>query len=284
MPALEIIAEPSDALRETVAAMARLVSSADGSPALEGLDPLTADGGFVVATRGDDVVGAAVMEPGRGAWAVGIIIPPDHRGSGDDERLAVAATTHARKHGASAVHLWLSESTPVLGEGPGKRRQLLELRVDLPLIDVEASLPVRSFVAGNDEEAVLGVNNRAFHWHPEQGGWTLEQLRARTAEPWFRPEGLLLHEVDGHLAGFCWTKVHADHEPPLGEIHIIGVDPEHQGQGLGRGLTVAGFDWLSRQGLGTGMLWVESDNDAARALYESLGMREHRRRVARVLR
>ena len=47
------------------------------------------------------------------------------------------------------------------------------------------------------------------------------------------------------LIGACWTKIHRDRTPPLGEIYVIDVDPRHHGQGWGRSLTVAGLEYLA---------------------------------------
>ena len=109
----------------------------------------------------------------------------------------------------------------------------------------------------------MATNNRAFASHPEQGHWDLATLLEREEEAWFDPDGLLLLEEDGRLAGSCWTKIHADTEPPMGEIYVIGVDPDFHGRGWGRALTEAGLDWLADQGLTVGMLYVDADNTAA---------------------
>jgi len=135
---------------------------------------------------------------------------------------------------------------------------------------------LRPFVVGEDEQEFLRVNNAAFDWHPEQGGWDLEQVKLREAEPWFDPQGFLLAvDADNRLLGFHWTKVHGEgahsHEP-IGEVYVLGVDPSARGMHLGAALTLAGLRHLRDGGLRQVMLYVEADNDAAVRVYRDLGM------------
>src|SRR5690606_23095723 len=90
-------------------------------------------------------------------------------------------------------------------------------------------------------------------------------------EPWFEPDGFLVYPKVGPLTGFCWTKVHREVDPPMGEIFVIGVHPDHHGEGLGRALVVAGLDHLSSSGITQAMLYTEADNEPALGLYNSLG-------------
>ena len=152
-----------------------------------------------------------------------------------------------------------------------------QLRIALPLNDANPLLPTRPFVPGADDDAFLRVNNRAFEWHPDQSNWSKDELTARLNEPWFDSDGFLLHEIDGELAGFCWTKIHpqTDVDPELGEIFVIAVDPAFHGRGLGRSLTIAGLTFLASKSVSIGMLHVEHNNVPAQTLYRNLGFREH---------
>ena len=69
----------------------------------------------------------------------------------------------------------------------------------------------------------------------------------RMAADWVELDDFLVaDDPDGPgLIGACWTKVHRDRSPVLGEIYVIDVDPRHHGQGWGRSLTVAGLAHLA---------------------------------------
>jgi len=206
--------------------------------------------------------------------------PSDELGTNDDRarRLLEAATQAVAIQGGGRLEYWIervhqrSDDIPTQA-GFVPYRDLLRLRRELPALITD--LVVRPFTEP-DAEAFLECNNRAFDWHPEQGEMTSEDLAAKQAEPWYDPEGfLLLEEVDTEgkpaIIGFCWTKVHTDEKPALGEIYAIAVDPDHHGRGLGRELTLAGLAHLADRGLRHAILYVESDNRPARKMYQGLG-------------
>ncbi len=198
------------------------------------------------------------------------------------EALKLVTATIAGKGGGRA-EFWIHDVQDGDDAGPVAAgftpyRDLWQLRAPLPA--APSNLIVRAFdpQSVDDLDAFIEVNNRAFSWHPEQGGQTRRDIEARMGEPWFRPEGFLLHEREGRLAGFCWTKVHAPDgdDPALGEIYVIAVDPDFHGQGLGKPMTLAGLEWLHAAGLQTAMLYVESDNTSANVVYQRIGFDRHR--------
>ncbi len=239
-----------------------------------------------IARDGDRVVAFAQAVRGNDAHSLELVVADgaDRAVVGRDVVRAALDALRADPAATGVVHFWVSAPT---GEddqlartaGLAPARRLLQMRRPLPTglpVDVET----RAFRPGEDEDAWLTVNNRAFADHPEQGGWTRGTLAQRQAEPWFDPQGFRLHERDGRLAAFCWTKLHHDHDPVLGEIYVIGVDPDFQGLGLGRQLTLAGLESIADRGVETGMLYVDEANRGALAMYEHLGFRVHHVDVA----
>jgi mycothiol synthase len=274
-------ARGANALRDLVEA-ARAAD--DHSPLDDGRLAAALDGGgpgFLAALswNADQTALVGYVQALRGAsgWDIEQIAAPGHRQPiASALRPLLAAVVHALGgENDGDVRLWTykaDEASDRLAATVGlvPVRDVHQMRRPLPVGEAY-ELHTRPFVVGQDEEAWLRVNNRAFRGHPDQSGWTLADVRAHEAEPWFDPAGFLLHEEDGRLAGFCWTKVHAATTPPRGEIYVIGVDPDWHRLGLGRALVLAGLDHLAHQGLTVGMLYVDGTNTPARRLYESMG-------------
>jgi mycothiol synthase len=220
-----------------------------------------------------------------------LVIHPAHRGQGLGLALVRALVAEA---GDRPLRLWAHGDLPAaarLAATAGfdrvralwQMRRSLQARIGRP--QVADGVTIRTFVIGQDEDAWTRLNARAFVRHPEQGAWTREDLDLREREPWFDPDGFFLADRDGKLVGFHWTKIHGpgdtpgerDHQAaghahePIGEVYVVGVDPDERGTGLGRALTLVGLRYLRSKGLFQVMLYVDESNTPAIGLYESLG-------------
>ncbi len=246
--------------------------------------------GFVASEPGHDhPVAYAQISRGNDEHVFELVIHPHHRYemATIGPELIEAALDVVAADGGGRVHWWVFEPTSAhtaLADTAHmtRGRTLYQMRRSLPT-DMDVAIETRGFVPGVDDDAWLGVNNRAFADHGEQGGWTIDTFCQRQQEAWFDPDGFrVLDAVDDtgveRMAGFCWTKVHpatdtADGD--LGEIYVIAVDPDFHGRGLGAQLTLAGLDHLASRGLDVGMLYVDADNRPAVAMYERLGFTVH---------
>ncbi|MEU1955928.1 mycothiol synthase [Nocardia rhamnosiphila] len=235
----------------------------------------------LLAVAGDEVAGYASLTPAHGehpAMAEAAVAPGWRgRGIGGDLVAAVLAG------GGPEARIWAHGKLPA-AEAVARRlglsaaRELWQMRrplatSELPAVEVSDGLVVRTYRGPADDAELLRVNNAAFDWHPEQGGWSVRELEERRAESWFDPAGLFLAfdaQEPRRLLGFHWTKVHRDEDPPAGEVYVVGIDPAAQGRGLGRLLTLIGLHHLRDAGLGEVLLYTEADNTAAVRTYRGL--------------
>ncbi|OZE86370.1 mycothiol synthase [Rhodococcus sp. 15-649-2-2] len=230
----------------------------------------------LVATEGDRVVGYAGIADGMAE----AVVDPSSRGRGIGRELVSRALDIG-----SDARIWAHGNIAAAQSVAARLelkvvRELLQMRrasasPDLPDVVVPEGITLRTYRGHQDDAELLRVNNAAFSWHPEQGGWTDRDIASRRDEPWFDPAGLFLAFEEGsdHLLGFHWTKVHPAEgaEPAIGEVYVVGIDPQSQGRGLGRVLTLAGLHYLRSRELGQIMLYVEADNTAAVHTYTKLG-------------
>lgn len=250
----------------------------DGRPEVEETGPLPREfrgGRHLLAHDGDLLAGYAHLDTAGDAFGnqiVELVVHPDRRRRGIggrlvDEVLAVGGPMRLWSHGDHPAAARLAERN-----GLTRVRELLKMRLgpehELPERPVPDDVTIRTFEPGRDEEAVIAVNARAFDWHPEQGQLTVDELVATEGESWFDPAGFFLAERQEKTVGFHWTKIHPD---GVGEVYVVGVDPAAQGGGLGRTLTLVGLHHLRGAGLGEIVLYVESDNSPAVAVYTRLG-------------
>ena len=137
----------------------------------------------------------------------------------------------------------------------------------------EHEYTIRTFNPSEDKDLWLALNNKIFTNHPDQGNWALADLENRMTENWFDAEGFFLAVKGNEIVGFVWTKIHQDlvNQDPVGELYVVGVDPDHAHQGIGRAVSVAAINYLIEKGLKRSMLYVDADNEKGLALYTSLG-------------
>jgi mycothiol synthase len=267
---------------EQVLALMRAADDTDGAPPLseQVVLHLRAPAVHLLALENGRIVGYAHVEDD----AAELVVHPLHRRRGLGRALVTAAMAVADEQSGGRLRIWAhgdhpSASALAIRLGFDRVRVLLQLRRPLskPLDEVvlPAGVRLRAFRPGLDDEGWLALNAAAFAEHPEQGRWTLEDLRLRLREPWFDAAGFLLAEDgDGRLLGFHWTKVHGggpDGHEAIGEVYVLGVAPGVHGGGLGRALTLAGLRHLRDRGLEQVMLYVDESNARAVTLYQKLG-------------
>ena len=193
----------------------------------------------LLAIDGDDVVGYLNLAPAT-ADAPGmaeLVVHPEARRRGIGSAMARTGLSE----GGDGARIWAHGNleparATAAALGLVVVRELLQMRrplTALPPVTVPDGVRMTTYSGSDDDAELLRVNNAAFAWHPEQGGWTAADIAERRGERWFDPGGLFMavDEQTGRAAGLSLDQ--GARRADLGEVYVVGVDPAAQGRGLG---------------------------------------------------
>ena len=221
-------------------------------------------GGHWLNVEGNRVIGYAGALAHRGTEV-------EMLGGQFDATLAAAI-----RRDRAVVRWWIRDSNP-FPPHLSVVRQLDFMRAELEPSHFGTPPGLRRIDLPRDIDSWLAHNNASFANHPDQGSWTKDDFEARVQEPWFDPSAFLLWEDDRNIAASCWIKFHELAAERVGEIYVFSVDPKVQGKGWGRRMLDAGLAAITDRGVHHAVLYVDADNLAATALYESAGFTTRRR-------
>jgi mycothiol synthase len=236
-------------------------------------------GWFGGAFAGDSLIGLVMPELKI------VVVRPDHRRRGIGRRLVELGLAIETVRRRSELFLGCVPEAPggaAFLEATGFAFHSTVWDLDLPA-DREVPPPAwpegliaRSFDRTRDVATLPAIVNVAFADHPTPIVMEPAMIEASLDDPNILDEDVILLEeaATGELVAFCLLDVHrtdgtlaSEH----GEVGMVGVRPDRQGQGLGRQLLRAGARYLRGAGVPNVGLAVNARNEGALGLYESEG-------------
>lgn len=217
---------------------------------------------------------------GRVVFSGGVL--ESHRGRGIGRRLLKTALGRAMELEGSVLHIavpWESATARHLLETedfhPVKCYwQMRWERNEFRPVELPQGFSLRSFVLGQDEEALTRLQNDAF---VETWGFcpnTVEEVSARVRFKICDPRGIILLLDEGRFVAYNWTFRSSNALGSIGLIAMTGVHPDYRSMGLGRAVVAAGMEYLKAKEVDGIELEVDSENAPARTMYLSLGFRK----------
>jgi mycothiol synthase len=239
---------------------------------------------FIAESQGK-IVGFCELIPeiNIGRVLANALVDPDHRRRGIGSALFEAALFRVRELAADIVHVDILETNEAAkwflsGHGFKIIRRHCALQMNLACLgDYEGNripFTIRPMQEG-EEHRLVRIQNRSFtgSWgfHPN----TVEEIIYMINLSDCSPEDVLLTFEGDCPVGYCWTRVNRDANQrskiKKGRIHMIGVDPDHRGRGIGKLTLCAGLKKLKAEGIEVAELTTDSKNQSALRLYQSTG-------------
>jgi len=100
---------------------------------------------------------------------------------------------------------------------------------------------------------------------------SVEDMLMKEKNPSFDAVGMFIAELDGEPVGIVNARVDRRREEKKGFIRVLGVVPEHRGEGIGHALAEKAVESLRERGMQTVETSALTDRQAAIGLWESMG-------------
>lgn len=222
-------------------------------------------------------------ELGIGRVILNCWVHPQHRRQGLATKLLGYAMGRAKELGAKVAQVNIPQDNTVAKSvlyklGFRLLRRFLELRLDITQVrwrDIDQTAFSYRHLRRGEEDRLTQIQNRSF-----AGTWgynpnTVEEIIYRTNLSGCSPEDVIVAYGGDRPIGYCWTRIiyKAATGERKGQIFMLGVDPDYRGRGVGKGVLLAGLEYLKSKGLPVAELTVDSRNRAACSLYRSVGFK-----------
>lgn len=227
--------------------------------------------------------GDVMPEVNIGRAVLSFLVYPKHPVTGLARRFVERAIHRARELGLKRVHVNIPQNNLTAERLFSKMgftfvRRFFQLRLGLSepyLPNVSRIAPKCCHMRRGEEEKLMQIQNRSFANTWGYNPNTIEQIIYRTSLPGSSPEDIILACAEDKLIGYCWTRRklggHSAVDRGKGCIYMLGVDPDQRGKGVGKQVLLAGLRHLRSKGIRIVELTVDSENEAALALYRSVG-------------
>jgi mycothiol synthase len=229
---------------------------------------------------------SAFLEPEISRALLDGAVHPLHRRRGIATELFDCAVRHASRAGLNVAQICIPErNTPArkmaLRLDMKFIRHLIGFKLNLAtnhLPDVTAGEYIIRHLRSGEEHQLTAIQNLSF---AEAWGFnpnTTEEILYRVHLSSCSPEDIIMAYRGDKPVGYCWTRILIKETPRtktlIGEIHMIGVDPDLRNKGLGRNVLLTGLSHLKRKGVVNVELAADGEDPLARRLYESVGFKE----------
>ena len=238
-----------------------------------------------VAEFDNTIIGyaGAVLEAAIHRAILECIIHPHHRKKSIATELIRRTLRHAEASNIKAAQVCIPEAnlpgkTLALRMGFKFIRYFYELTLDLDnmrLPDMGPSEFVIRSLGPDEEDKLTQIQNRSF-----AGSWgfnpnTPDEIAYRINLSSCSPGNIMIVYLKNKPIGYCWTRIFAEERSAAGslkgEIHMLGVDPDYRGKGIGRNVLLAGLADLKTKGVTIVELTADGEEPVALGLYASVG-------------